>query len=82
MLTSKIIEDKLNKILCEVYATIGVDFNTVDKSDPEWFLNFSVPKEIQEGIFKKHTNRLKNKIILDAISFRYWLGVSPKFKQD
>jgi hypothetical protein len=62
-----------------VYFDIGVNFDEIDKSKQDWFLDYclsdSRQKEILEDILKgKRLTKLKK----NAIRLNYWLGVSPK----
>jgi ornithine carbamoyltransferase len=62
-----------------IYFDIGVNFDEINKSKQDWFLDYCLPearqKEILESVLKsKRLTKLKKQAIRNS----YYLGVSPK----
>jgi hypothetical protein len=62
-----------------VYFDIGVNFDEIDKSKQDWFLDYCLSESRQEEILEdmlkgKRITKLKK----NAIKMNYYLGVSPK----
>lgn len=61
----------------EVYAELGLDFDScTEKSEEGWFNHFYMSNERQDEIINKHLKR-KSKFVKDYVSINVWLGCSP-----
>ena len=78
------LEGILKEIYQKVYAEIGVDFNQLIQTDlkQDWFLEYQMPTERQEEIFREVIGKYKlTKHQIRILSINYYLGVSPTSKK-
>ena len=78
-------QDKLYNILLdlyrEIYKSIGVDFDTVDK-EPNWFWEYEIDADIQDKLVKDFLNSRRLSVLeKKVISINYYMGCSPKNKK-
>lgn len=73
--------DKLYQILFElyvqVYRSIGVDFNSIDKEE-NFFLNYKIDREVEVKLVNDFLSRQKLTTLQKrVIKNSYYLGCSP-----
>lgn len=78
-------QDKLYNILLdlyrEVYKSIGVDFDTVDKVK-EWFWEYEIEEVIQDKLINEFLNSRRLSVLEKrVIKSSYYIGCSPKIKK-
>jgi ornithine carbamoyltransferase len=62
-----------------IYFDIGVNFDEINKSKQDWFLDYCLPESRQEEILEDILNGKRlTKLKKNAIKMNYYLGVSPK----
>lgn len=75
-------DDKLYKILLalyvEIYASLSVDFNELDKEDG-FFMNYEIGREVEvklvnDFLSRQRLTRLQKRVIKN----NYYIGCSPK----
>jgi len=72
-------EQLIMDIYRRIYFEIGVDFDSVDKTSKNWFLDFFLPQEkqneiIEEMLKTQKMTRLKRQMLRNTL----YLGCLPK----
>ena len=69
----------INEIYKELYKECGVDFDSIDKSYDNWFLDYFLAQEKQDEIVENILKTKKlSKLSKQAIRNSIVLGVSPR----
>ena len=71
-------EQLMMDIYRKIYSEIGVDFDSVDKTSKNWFLDFFLPQERQDEIIEEMLKGKRlTKLKKNAIRVSLYLGSLP-----